>query len=560
MYLKFLEKTFAFFLIICILIISNTAYAQESDFEKSIFFNGEINFDIASQYSAGDTLSTGITISNMETFPIMQAYLTVEIVEGCKEPTYPSQTSDCDNVFYEKTFENIDIAAESNKNIQFEYILPGNLKDGDYRIDIYLRTKKSPIIGMTHIFLPGKHKSFSITGAGQFPEAKILRTRTYLGSEEYIGPVGAPVEPESSISGKVYIEKKPGLSSEYTLDITVCQWDDITCETPENEKSIRADLSGDNSIRILDISIKAPEKPDAYAVRLELKDKDGNTVSLYRSRLIVLGKTAKIRKIAIDKPYYKSGDNGHIDVLVFGSPDHYTKPVVHNAELTVSLKNLDTGKKIFEDSAIAPELSDNLFYRRFSFSADEELKQFEVCAKIESKDNEPYDNYCFTVYSENFISGKHEITFEEKYNINAQKIIETICVFDISGLSANTRAEILFMPQDMSSILDKRTVEIDGCTTLYYNADIEKTYSLILTDFQEKKQHRHTIVVPELDIVEEDITSQEKDSTDDTNIENEAENKINTGKIMIILLILILITTSYVYYMKKRKNKKKSYM
>ena len=86
---------------------------------SELFYAGDVTYDLKDTYLPGDILETDLQISNMEEFPIAGVYLIIDIVEGCKTPTYPSQDSDCDNIFFEKIICSIQLLLHANLIIYF---------------------------------------------------------------------------------------------------------------------------------------------------------------------------------------------------------------------------------------------------------------------------------------------------------------------------------------------------------------------------------------------------------------------------------------------------------
>ena len=376
--------------------------------EENIFFSGDVSFEVQPSYSAGSSLDTVFRITNSELFPLAGASLIVEIVQGCIEPVYPSQTSDCDNVIYEEVIPGINLVPNSVKEVSFSYVLPSDLSPGIYRVDVFLETERTPTVGMAQIFIPGRSKSFNLTGSGSFPFAKIVRTKTDVNAQP--GPIGVGVNIEDSPLMNLFVSSTK--ASSVNVKITTCDWQDAICSSPVFvQESTSSLIAGENKIPF---TLKVPESPDAYSLRLEVFE-SGRLVSLYRSRLVVMGKTARVRQLYTDKHYY-SNEDLNITVLVGGSPDHFTNPTVKDVTLEASVKNLGDGK-VYSKSVLISELSkDNFFVKKsFNLGIDGEMSKFEVCAKLTSSSLMVYDNYCYIVDSSLFESNKHNLLLNEEY-------------------------------------------------------------------------------------------------------------------------------------------------
>ncbi len=524
----------------------NAAAASE------LFYSGDVTYDIKDTYIPGEVLETELQISNMEEFPIAGAYIIIDIVEGCETPTYPSQDSDCDNIFFEKIIRDINIGSQYQVSVPFSYQLPSDLKTGTYRMDVYLRTKKTPIQGMAHIHLPGRHKSFTISAAGQEPSIKILRTKTHiLGTT---GPVGPPASPASEVTGAVYIENSKDTSQDLSLFISVCSWDDTGCDNFITEKTYPFSIAAKETKNI-DFSFTAPEKPDAYAVRLEVKDKSGSTKSIYRSRLIVTGKAAKIRKLWVNKRYYNAGENVNLNTLIFGSPDHYTYPVVTNADLQLSLKDLNTNKILYQNTEQIPELSSNigLITKKFNFVTDISLDKFEICAQITSENDVLYDRHCIEIDSRKFYSNVRKYTLnKENFDKETMEFSANLCVTDNSDMpiSANTGIDIINMKSHDSILSDK--IRIDSCHNIEFTYKQDTPYRITINDEDVGKQYKFEINSGLTENTES--TENTETNTDD---DNKNENKNRNYLLFIIFCIIVILAAILVYYLKKKERREK---
>ncbi len=466
-----------------IILFSAYAGALESD----IFFNGNIEFSLRAAYKAGDSISTEMAVSNLEDFPIAEGQIVIDIVQGCDIPAYPSQLSDCDNIFHEAVIGDLSIPAKSSIRVPFSFKLPPDLKKGKYRMDAYFSTKRTTIVGIGYIHLPGIYKAFDVEGSLDFPQAKILRTQTAL--KNATGPIGVLVEPSEMVRGEVFVKNEiPNNISNMSLDIKVCSWDDTSCPDPF-EQSLEFSLQK-NQTKKLDISFPAPEKPDAYAVRLEVRAGE-RLISLYRSRLIVSGQTAKIRKLYVDRPHYRKGETATITVMLSGSPDHYTKPKVFDVNLGITLKDLNGDSVAFSKAETIPELSSEtgLIRKSFSFAAPETLAKFEVCA-VAAKGGTVFDEYCYIIDASKFLTGKHKMTLQGQFDTQSMIYSGNLCVFD-GSLPAETMARIVIMERE--NIVKNYLDEIKQCSDLYFSFSPGKEYIVLVNDLDSGEQSRFAL-------------------------------------------------------------------
>lgn len=493
-----------------VLIISLTSICFA---EESIFFNGNIGFRLDENYSAGDTINSVITAFNQEDFPIAEASLVIELVKGCSEPIYPSQISDCDNIIDEIIISDLNLAQKTSKQIPFSYPLPFNLQTGTYRFDVYLVARKAPIVGIPSILLPGMYKSFYIHGIENIQEVKILRTKTNIKSQT--GPIGIGVEKNEKINLQVYINSSSEESAE--LYVGVCDWEDTTCKEYLIEKTLPLNLkTGEQKI---DVEFNAPTSTSAYPIRLEIR-KNGKILSLYRSRIVVFGESAKIRKIYPDKIVY-GREEAKINVLVGPSPDHYNSPTIRNVKLTVKLTNLDG--EVYEKSETINEIAPNNFLKKeFSFSV-KELRDYEICGKIESSMGEVYDSECYRVILSKFSSLIHLIELEKSYEEDNFK--GKLCVKDaLTNLLVDTKVSILVTENNSVVVMERR--EISGCSDLTFKIKENVVYELKVYDKTTSQEFRFEIA---------------KEAEKETGIGKIIELGKNYWFLGIILLIIIVV-------------------
>lgn len=411
-------------LMVVIFLLSTTVFAQELElFKSTIFYHGDVDFELKASYSAGEIINTNITINNLESFPIFDGYLVIQIIEGCKEPVYPTSKAEC-NVVHEEKIEGIDLMPWSEKIVKWSYKLPEDIKSGDYKVSVYFKTKGTPIVGIPASFFEQVYKNFTLTNGKDFPKAKISWTKTHVaGGYAQSGP---GVLPGSEVEGVVFLKAIKEFKG--NLNVKICSYDDTACDSYLIEKSYSVKLA-EGEEKPLIISFIAPSKPDAYAIRFELVDENGRLNSLYRSRIVVLGEGARILKLAISKPYYKAGETGWIRVLATGplmySPILPSVSEVKNVKLNVYLTH--NGKEIFKDFKVIPILrTDELTVNEFSFTLHENVDKINVCAELSN--DIIYDKYCYTTTFEMPTVEKQKIIPSFYFNIILLSIIILIIV------------------------------------------------------------------------------------------------------------------------------------
>lgn len=489
-----------------------------SDFSGSIFYSGDLSIKLdKDSYKPGETIRAEIILYNAEKYPLPDGFLTIEAVQGGKEPVYPSQISDRDNIFYEKVFKDIAITPLGSMRVVFEYQLPSNLKGGDYRLDAFFTTRKTPIVGIAHILLPGRSAYFRVIGNGDFPKAKILRTKTWILNDELIGPTGPAADAGAeNVKGRVYFQD---IEQGSVLNVKVCEWDDTTCSNfiYENDYAINTNAA------FQDYSFPAPQTGDAYAVRLEVL-KDRILQSLYRSRVVITGDAVTLRKIAIDRLYLKKDEEATIKVLLFGSPDHYNYPIVKGTSLKVSVKDLESNLMIFEESRKLPDLDSaslTLTEEDFKFTPTANTNKFEVCAEAFSQAGLLIEDYCYVVDISKFNLEDYDVTLDYSYLDDILDI--KLCAVHGSGAAISTKIEYSLMLGSNPALIKK--LDVNGCASDRIRIVEKGQYNLIANDLGKNKQYSFSI----------DISG--KGATD----MQPAGNKPDASNIYIIALISIAI-------------------
>ncbi len=485
-----------------IFLVPAVVFAQSADgdiFSSSIFYRGDVSFDLEKKaYLPGDVVSADVTVYNLENFPLVDSFLVFDVVAGGAEHVYPSQSSDADNVLFEKVVGGIDLAANGKKTVHFFYTIPMDQRSGTYRLEAYYGTKRTPVVGIPAIFISPKYAVFSVEGSGEFPNAFISRTKTMFINET--GPIGVGVAPGSAVNGSVYIENRgsSGLGG-YSLVVTVCEWDDSSCAGDEIFWSKKYDVpaTAPGEAQKVVVLFDAPVKPSAYAIRLELADAGGRMVSLYRSRIVVMGATLKIRKLALDKAYAKEGGNATIMILVGASPDHYTMPVVKNASLSVSVYGLDGGDAIYSGSSIVPEISmrtQGFVSKAFFFNVPREMKGFKVCSKVESNAGELYDSFCYSIDSASFGMTENVIKTSWESDAASGLLKVGMCSEDVSGIASKTSSAVIILDGNGNVAGSEENVALDPCGSASFNLG-PGSYVLLVNDLGSGAQMRYDGVV-----------------------------------------------------------------
>ncbi len=457
---------------------------------QDLFYSSNMRVSLNKQvFESGETLEAEITVLNMEDFPVAEAYLVIELVQG-KDYYYPSQTSDVDNVFFEEKITGLNLAPNSKVTVAFSHVLPADLKPGDYRLDAYAKTVKTHLVGAPHIFASPKTVRFKVeTGSGQFPEAKFGRTETRF--HQFTGPVGPGIEPNSNIENDVFVQNVSDKDlRNLSLFVGLCEWDDTSCASFDSSATTNIDLLKAGEQKGVSVNLKASEMPDAYAIRLELRDSGGKLLSLYRNRSVVYGPTAKIHQLNVSDYIFKKGDEAELSLLIGPSPDHYLYPTFTDFTLKTWVENIrDNNSIVFEqskqiDSITVPDLKTE----NFSFTSSTALDLFKVCALIEKQGIE-HENYCYIVDASKFPSKeeKSELELEWDYDFSARTLD---LVFSNKDTEVNEiNAAFLLMDFATNDLVSSKSLEGKSPTTEKIEVE-PSNFVLLLNNFSTGKQTR----------------------------------------------------------------------
>lgn len=544
------------------LVLTDLAKGESIKYQGDVYLRG---FD--REYKPGNKLKGKIEVSNSENFPLFDAYVYLQLQKGCREPIYPSQKSDCDNVFWEKRLSKINLPRKSSKKISFEKDLPDDLSPGIYRLDAYFRTERTPVVGFPHIYSSPKSVSFQVTGEGDFPKAKIIRTETRLkGTEQELGdwnpnqpnlvstmwpwvagPVGILVTPEmEEVKGKIKLKNNLNRRQDLKLETVVCTWEDTTCEDPKTyTKQIEL---GANSEEFKRISFPAPEEPNVYSVRFNLLDSDGRLTSVYRNRIIVKGRVARIRKLHVNKSYYRPWTSGKVNVLVGGSPDHYTDPKIKNTELEVKVKDVESGKSFLSYEKKIDDLSmkNFLFESNRTFEVSEETKKINVTAKVFSKGGELWDQHSILVEPTRVKDKVDDVLLTSEYKNGDLKI--KLCTFDKNGYPVFSNIQAILF-SDKGEHLITEPLNPQNCASFSYSSSPGKNYSLQVNAYHQYNFNLTTY--GENESFEQESGEESKSPSVGKKSEDRVETEDRGWPILMViipgLILLALVVGYYIY-------------
>jgi hypothetical protein len=349
--------------------------------DMDLVWNGTANINLTKDsFSDSEPITGTITINNLESFPIVGGKFVLQLAEG--EYIYPSQSAITDNVFLEKIVDFDWVLPLSQKEIPFS-ISPQ--KSGSYRIDAYAWISKSKFIGASNILYNPISKAFTVTGNSSVQRAQIFRLPTTF--ERYSGPVGFPIQEGTKFNGEIVINN-PSSQAKNNLKIglTLCEWASPFCEGKESLFDVPS-IQAKTTLAV-SVNLTAPSVPSAYEINIVLYN--GSEIeSIYKSRVIVSGGTAKARKVFINGLDTK---NYSIGIITAGSPDHFNYPDFNNFNIAVTVFDGNNGEETKSVDINSIGTRDMI---RNDFALDS--KSFnKLCVTI-TKSGNTFDKQCFNV-------------------------------------------------------------------------------------------------------------------------------------------------------------------
>jgi hypothetical protein len=375
---------------------------------QDLSWGGNAELTLAkSSFTDNEPITGTITFYNTQDYPLVGGNAVIQLAQGSYE--YPSQTSSNDNIIFEQVVPFNWILPKSSKTVSFS--IPKQ-NSGNYRVELYSWVVKSKYIGASNILYNPISKEVTVSGNSSKIRAKINRELSIF--KGFMGPVGFPTKPSEGISGEVMVMNpssvdKTGLK----LGVTVCDWAEVFCSS-ENETLFDIPTIQANSNSVVSVKLNAPSTPSAYLINMKVYD--GSEVdSIYKNRAIVLGGTAKIRKIYIDGLASKKYS---INALISGSPDHFTYPDFNN--FTINLTVFDNNNKIEEQTKqVASIKAGEILEQNFSINSKQLTS---ICMSINSQ-AKTFENECFEIPLKEI---------QNEYDLSSPKLVDVNWVYDES--------------------------------------------------------------------------------------------------------------------------------
>jgi len=364
---------FALILLCCTVFAETTQINFEWQSMTTIVLDKETFMD-------NEPITGKIFFNNLEKYPSLGTKIVLHLAKG--EYYYPSQLNSNENILEEKIFNMDFVLPLSGKEVSFSLTNPGK---GDFRVDTYIWVVKSKAGGASNIFYNPSIKNFSVSGV---EKEKAVINRALTKFNGVVGPLGFPVTAGSKFKGIVVIDNNTSIKkSNLVLGIKLCEWASAFCENVTETKFVVSPMQI-NEQGFVEVELIAPKLPSAYEISIVLYD--GTLIeSIYKNRVIVSGGTAKVRKIFLNGIEDR---NYSINVIIMGSPDHFSYPDFDNFESKLEIFD---GEKVIEEKSISIEKikTGDIFEEKYLVDANYFTK---FCAKI-IKENIVYENECFKV-------------------------------------------------------------------------------------------------------------------------------------------------------------------
>lgn len=450
-------------------------------------YNGDLQVEIQNggEIEPGDELDVELSPANSDKRPIANGYIVVNIVRG-DEPYYPSQSSDEDNVFHQEVIRDISLKTGNSENLDYSYDLPQDLRGGNYRVEAYFKTNRTPVSGLPFIYSTPAYDQFTVSGSsGNFPALGISRTQTFFTGVDRVvgnwdpdrlnfnntmwpsltGPVGVLTTPSmDTVSGEVVLNNMQSSTVPAQIDVKVCEWDDTACMNLVDTYTTSIQVPSEG--KTVPVEVDNPSTPGAYAVKISVSS-GGETQSIYRNRIIRQGNTSRIRKLSVNRPYIGEGDQLSVGLVAGASADHYTNPSAVGVDAEVTVETMD-GEQILSKTKTIPRLSSTTVFDQLYFNetVQQTLTEFRVSAEL-TADGEVFDSYSYVVDYSEFNNVVEDVSLDS-YSFGNQSLNVNLCAETQSGAPATGQVQGILMDnytilgQQQQVIEDCGSMEIDG--------------------------------------------------------------------------------------------------
>jgi|GEM_PF-1051383 len=452
--------------ILAFLLVFTVAAFADAPKPEDMSWSGMMSIKLdKNTFLEGEAITGKVALLNNQESLLLNGKIVLQISKGKYE--YPSQFNANDNIVYEKIIEAGWIQPRTSKEISFSLL---GQSGGEYWVDAYAWAGKSKFLGASNILMDPISENFIVNGT---EEKRVSISRELTSFNLVAGPVGFPVKAGEELSGFVMLYNPLNVDkSGLKLGVKICEWASIYCDSLE--QTFDVPLVKKEDYTSLWAKMSAPTIPSAYEILIILYD--GNKIeSIYKNRVIVSGGTAKIRKFLLNGLDTK---NYSANILLSGSPDHFTKPDFNNFLLTAEIfyKGKSVAKK--EENIIG--ISAGEIMSKGVFLGSEIFDK--MCLKI-IKDGTEYESQCVDVPI---------LIIQQEYDATHPKLIDVEWTYDnLSGAltivlkKQSINAQINLFSSD-TTLLNEKAIGFG----LYSKAIIvpKENLTLAVDDFDAKQQ------------------------------------------------------------------------
>jgi hypothetical protein len=370
-----------------------TSAAESVKYEVQRFESYNITLDASikgevkdAEHTAGEDISAVVSITNDGGYCLSDGILVYDLVKGRDTPvSIPFSSRDVidgENFFQEDSLD-VSICPGEVKTIPLNITLPEDLSSGQYRLDLYLKAPRLSINGNHEAYAPITSIPFKVQGGGDFPQARIVHSKTvFAGGQYQSGPV---VDPGGSQSVFVTVQNNSSEKFQGVVEVSICPFGDASglgCK-PDGKYDINIEANKEISVGF---DASTDIKADVYAVLYKLLDKEGRLVSIYKNRFIVGGHKASLRYLSADKASYKEGEKVGLHGSVNG-PYTYGMVGGMTEDLDLKVDVYDTGglweKNIYSNTQHYPSInSDSEAPFVADFTAGADISGYKMCGRV----------------------------------------------------------------------------------------------------------------------------------------------------------------------------------
>ncbi|MBN2367742.1 hypothetical protein JXC34_01890 [Candidatus Woesearchaeota archaeon] len=383
--------------VIMSLFLVSIAYAGYS---KTYIRNLELESE---EVISGDTLKISFELENQEDKPIVDGYFVFDIEH------------DEENIVLEQIERDVSIRQEETADFEYEIKLPENLKPGKYKLNIYFKTPRTDIIGYPQIFALPVSTGFEVANEGSVNDLRIIREKTLVCGELsaidyrygcYADQLGPVVQPGEENTLNVTLKNFGEVLENLKLRTTIAMWDD-TSEDPEStQTTIIGKMAKDHEALVV-VGFTNPVEPGAYSIKIEAIGENEKLYSLYRSRIVVEGGSARIREVSVDDYKYSDNQQGKAYVMLSAPAD--AKSDFGQGKISFKITDKKTDETIY-DSEEPFKFTGKTFEKEFTFNTPKNLEEFEVSIAAYGPGNIKVDEYNYEVNPYKFVSVPAKIT------------------------------------------------------------------------------------------------------------------------------------------------------